>query len=71
MTSILKYIDSQTGLKDQKIGFIFLESGYGREPIPVLEQLAPKFGFEYFLLPVAGKDAQNQIITLVDSERKA
>jgi len=60
MTSILKYIDSQTGLKDQKIGFIFLESGYGREPIPVLEQLAPKFGFEYFLLPVAGKDAQNQ-----------
>ena len=37
MTSILSYIDSQTGLKGKKIGFLYLDVGYGREPIPVLE----------------------------------
>ena len=63
MTSILKYIDSQTGLKDQKIGFIFLESGYGREPIPVLEELGPKMGFETLYVPVAGKEMQNQSLS--------
>ena len=41
MSSILKYIDSNGGLKGKKIGFIYLDAGYGREPIPLLEKLAP------------------------------
>jgi len=60
MSSILKYIDSNGGLKDKKIGFIYLDVGYGKEPIPLLEQLAPKMGFELALFPVAGKEMQNQ-----------
>ena len=60
MSSILKYIDDNGGLKGKKIGFIYLDAGYGREPIPLLEQLAPKLGFEWVGFPVAGKDMQNQ-----------
>ena len=60
MSSILKYIDQNGGLKGKKIGFIYLDAGYGREPIPLLEQLAPKLGFEWVGFPVAGKDMQNQ-----------
>jgi branched-chain amino acid transport system substrate-binding protein len=60
MTSVLKYIDGESGLKGKKIAFLFLDVGYGREPIPVLEQLGPKMGFETMLVPVAVKEMQNQ-----------
>jgi branched-chain amino acid transport system substrate-binding protein len=60
MSSILKYIDANGGLKGKKIGFIYLDAGYGKEPIPLLEQLAPTLGFEWVGFPVAGKDMQNQ-----------
>ena len=60
MTSILKYIDSNGGLTGKKIGFIYLDVGYGREPIPLLEQLAPELGFELAMFPVAGKEMQAQ-----------
>ncbi|MEM1316670.1 MAG: ABC transporter substrate-binding protein [Pseudomonadota bacterium] len=62
MSSILKYIDStaEGGIKGKKIGFIYLDAGYGREPIPVLESLSKTMGFEWVGFPVAGKDMQNQ-----------
>jgi branched-chain amino acid transport system substrate-binding protein len=60
MSSILKYIDQNGGLKGKKIGFIYLDAGYGREPIPLLEQLAPEMGFELAMFPVAGKEMQAQ-----------
>ncbi|NBT41862.1 MAG: ABC transporter permease [Alphaproteobacteria bacterium] len=60
MSSILKYIDQNGGLKGKKIGFIYLDAGYGREPIPLLEELAPEMGFELALFPVAGKEMQAQ-----------
>ncbi len=60
MSSILKYIDANGGLSGKKIGFIYLDVGYGKEPIPLLEQLAPKLGFELAMFPVAGKEMQNQ-----------
>ncbi|MEM1037924.1 MAG: ABC transporter substrate-binding protein [Pseudomonadota bacterium] len=60
MSSILKYIDANGGLKGKKIGFLYLDAGYGREPIPLLEKLAPQLGFEWVGFPVAGKDMQNQ-----------
>ena len=38
---IIRYIGGKEGgldkLKGKTIGFIFLESGYGREPLPLLE----------------------------------
>ncbi len=60
MSAILKYIDSKEGIKGKKIGFIYLDGGYGREPIPVLEKLSKIMGFSTAMFPVAGKDMQNQ-----------
>ena len=60
MSSILSYIDSETGLKGKKIAFLYLDGGYGREPLPLLDQLEPKMGFETVRIPVAFADSQNQ-----------
>ncbi|MEM7271041.1 MAG: ABC transporter substrate-binding protein, partial [Pseudomonadota bacterium] len=60
MSSVLKYIDANGGLDGKKIGFIYLDVGYGREPIPLLEQLAPDLGFELALYPVGVKEMQAQ-----------
>ncbi|MEM8750353.1 MAG: ABC transporter substrate-binding protein [Pseudomonadota bacterium] len=60
MSSILKYIDANGGLKGKKIGFIYLDAGYGKEPIPLLDKLAPELGFEWVGFPVGVKEMQNQ-----------
>jgi branched-chain amino acid transport system substrate-binding protein len=63
-SAIIKYIAEQEGgldkLKGRKIGFIHLDAGYGKEPIPLLEQFKSKYGFELFLYPVPPKEMQNQ-----------
>ncbi|MEO1161629.1 MAG: ABC transporter substrate-binding protein, partial [Pseudomonadota bacterium] len=58
--SILKYIDANGGLKGKKVGFIYLDVGYGKEPIPLLEQLSKDQGFEIAKFPVGVKEMQNQ-----------
>ena len=60
LSSILKYIDSNGGVKGKKIGFIYLDVGYGKEPIPLLDQLAESMGFEVAKFPVGVKEMQNQ-----------
>ncbi len=60
LSSILKYIDANGGLKGKKVGFIYLDVGYGKEPIPLLEQLAKDQGFEIAKFPVGVKEMQNQ-----------
>ncbi len=64
MSMIIRYIGNKEGglakLKGKKIGFIYLDAGYGREPIPLLQQLAKDYGFEVKLYPVAGKEMQDQ-----------
>ncbi len=61
MSAILKWIDTQDGgIKGKKIGFIYLVSGYGKEPIPLLESLSKTMGFEVVEFPVAGKEMQTQ-----------
>jgi len=60
MSSILKYIDANGGVKDQKIGFIYLDAGYGKEPIPLLDQLSESMGFTVAKFPVGVKEMQNQ-----------
>jgi branched-chain amino acid transport system substrate-binding protein len=63
-TGIIKYIGSELGgmekLKGKKVGFIFLESGYGREPISVFKTLGEKYGFEFTTYSVPGKSMQDQ-----------
>ena len=64
-SAVIKYIGQEEGggpetLKGKTIGFIFLESGYGREPIPLLEEFAEKYGFTLKQYSVPGKEMQNQ-----------
>lgn len=63
-SAIIKHIADQEGglenLKGKKIGYIYLDAGYGKEPIPLLEQFKEKYGFELFLYAVPGKEMQNQ-----------
>ncbi len=60
LSSILNYIDSQGGLEGKKIGFIYLDVGYGKEPIPLLDKLAGDMGFSVVKIPVGVKEMQNQ-----------
>ncbi len=60
LSSIIKYIDSNGGVEGKKIGFIYLDAGYGKEPIPLLDQLGESMGFEVAKFPVGVKEMQNQ-----------
>ena len=65
MSMILSYIAQQEGggierLKGKKIGYIYLDAGFGKEPIPLIEQLAKDVGFELKMYPVGAADMQNQ-----------
>ena len=63
-SAVVKYIGEQEGgldaLKGKKIGYIFLDAGYGREPIPLLEDLASEYGFTLTQYPVPLDSMQNQ-----------
>jgi len=63
-TGIIKYIGAQSGgmakLKGKKIGFIYLESSYGREPIPILKTLGKRFGYRLNTYSVPGKSMADQ-----------
>ncbi len=64
LSMIFRYIGGKEGgldkLKGKTIGFIFLESGYGREPLPLLNQFAKDYGFNVKEYSVAGKEMQDQ-----------
>jgi len=63
-TGIIKYIGGVEGdmakLKGKKIGFIYLESSYGREPIPVFKALAKRYGYRLNTYSVPGKSMADQ-----------
>ncbi len=64
MSMIIKYIAAQEGglekLKGKKIGYLYLDAGYGKEPLPFLDQLSKTYGFEQKLYPVPAQEMQNQ-----------
>jgi branched-chain amino acid transport system substrate-binding protein len=64
LSAVVKHIADQEGgldkLKGKKIGYIYLDAGYGREPLPLLDQLAGKYGFTTAKYPVDPKQMQNQ-----------
>lgn len=57
---IIQYLEGEGGLDGKKIAFLHLDHPYGKEPIPVLEQLAGEKGFELVPIPVGLKEMQNQ-----------
>jgi branched-chain amino acid transport system substrate-binding protein len=64
LSIIFKYIGTKEGglekLKGKTIGYLFFDGGYGREPIPLLEQLAKDYGFTVKQYPVPAAEMQNQ-----------
>jgi len=60
----VKYAGEQEGgldkLKGKKLGLLYLDAPYGKEPIPLLEALAKDYGFELKLYPVPASEMQNQ-----------
>jgi len=60
LSSILKYIASNGGIDGKKIGFIYLDAGYGKEPIPLLDELAKAMNFSVAKFPVGVKEMPNQ-----------
>jgi branched-chain amino acid transport system substrate-binding protein len=64
LSQIIRYIGTQEGgldkLKGKKIGYIYLDAGFGKEPLPLLDQLAKDYGFETKLYPVPPAEMQNQ-----------
>ncbi|XWN34490.1 MAG: ABC transporter substrate-binding protein [Devosia sp.] len=63
-SAVIKYIGEQEGglesLNGKTIGYIFLDAGYGREPIPLLEEFAKEYGFKLTQYPVPFDTMQNQ-----------
>jgi branched-chain amino acid transport system substrate-binding protein len=64
LSIIFRYIGGKVGgldkLKGKTIGFIFFDGGYGREPLPLLNQFAKDYGFEVKEYPVPAAQMQNQ-----------
>jgi branched-chain amino acid transport system substrate-binding protein len=64
LSMIFRYIGDKEGgldkLKGKTIGFIFFDGGYGREPLPLLNQVSQKYGFTVKEYPVPPADMQNQ-----------
>lgn len=56
---LLKYIeDYEGGLKGKKIAFVYIDSPFGREPLPILDALKERKGFTYnaFAYPSPGNE---------------
>ena len=47
-------------LKGKKLGLLYLDAPYGKEPIPLLQALAKDYGFELKLYPVPAAEMQSQ-----------
>lgn len=63
-SAFIQFVGDEMGgldkLKGKKIGLIFLESGYGREPIKLFEALGEKYGYSFESWAVPGKQMQDQ-----------
>lgn len=69
-TGMVKYIGQKEGgldkLKGKKIVYLYHDSAFGKEGIPVLEKQAAKHGFNLKTIPVAhpGNEQQSQWLTI-------
>jgi branched-chain amino acid transport system substrate-binding protein len=67
---MVKYIGSKEGgmdkLKGKKVVYLYHDSAFGKESIPVLEKQAAKYGFTFKTIPVAhpGNEQQSQWLTI-------
>jgi branched-chain amino acid transport system substrate-binding protein len=70
---VVKYMASKEGgfdkLKGKTLGLVHLDAPFGKEPIPLLENLAKEHGFNLKLYPVAPQEMQNQSATWLGIRR--
>jgi hypothetical protein len=54
---MIKYVGEQMGsldkLKGKKIGLVYIDIAYGKEPIATLEKLSQKYGYTFLKYPVS------------------
>jgi len=64
LSMLLRYIADKEGgldkLKGKTIGYLYLDAGFGKEPIPMFDALSKDVGFTLKMYPVAFGDLQNQ-----------
>jgi len=52
--ALVEYMGQQDkGLKDKKIAFVHIDTPFGREPLPLLQELSKRRGFELLTFPYA------------------
>jgi branched-chain amino acid transport system substrate-binding protein len=72
-TAAVKFVKDQLGgsLKGKKIGFLFYDNPAGREPIPILEDLSVKEGFQLktFAVPPPGVEMGAQVLDIAQRYR--
>jgi hypothetical protein len=65
-TVMVKYMGEKMGgmdkLKGKKIALVYHDSAYGKEPIPVLTDMAKQYGYEFtpIAVPHPGNEQQSQ-----------
>ena len=66
MQHIAKELGGEANLKGKKISLVFHDSPYGKEPIPALEALSKKLGFEFKQIPVThpGVEQKSQWLSI-------
>ena len=66
--ALVHYVATQEGgydkLKGKKIAFIYHDSPYGKEPIPVFQALSKQYGFELEMYPVTPPGLEQKSIWL-------
>jgi branched-chain amino acid transport system substrate-binding protein len=71
-TAAVEFVKKQLGgLKDKKIAYLFYDNPAGREPIPILEELAGKEGFQLkvFAVPPPGVEMGAQVLDIAQRYR--
>jgi branched-chain amino acid transport system substrate-binding protein len=64
VTDIARREGGTEALKGKKIGYIFLDAGYGREPIPLLEQMAERHGLRAAAVPGSGQGDAEPVVAV-------
>jgi branched-chain amino acid transport system substrate-binding protein len=66
MQHVAKELGGDDKLKGKKIALVYHDSPYGKEPIPTLEALSKKLGFEFKPIPVThpGVEQKSQWLTI-------
>lgn len=64
VTVAVKFIGTKAGgldkLKGKKVGYLYLDAPFGKEPIALLEAMAKEYGFEVAKYPVPADKMQDQ-----------